>query len=369
MKFIVVLFFIIAGLLSFSAGHAREPRKIVVYNWTEYIPENAIQSFTQETGIEVDYQTYTSNEEMYDRVKNQKGVGIDVIVPSTYYVSRMQKEGLLQSLNLSRIYNFNQLDPTLLNRPFDSGNKFSLPYLWGSTGIAVNTQKIDLKSITSWSDLWDKQWAGRVMLTDDVREVFHMALAFNGYSTNTQDEYELKSAFRRLKALVSSVSAIEGDSPRMPYLNGDADIGMIWSGEAIQAKAEGLTIEYIYPKEGAVFWMDSFAIPAGSKKVYEAHQFIDFMLGIETAIDSVEELGYATSNIMVRERLPETVRDNPIIFPDTKLVAQGEFQEDLDEETTQLLDDYWQYLRGEVFRRTGASIEQYSIKKNDDVIE
>lgn len=363
MKLISTLCVCLIVLLPFGAGHAREPRKIVVYNWTEYIPENAIEAFTQKTGIEVDYQTYTSNEEMYARVKSQKGEGIDIIVPSTYYISRMQKEGLLQALDLRRIYNFNQLDPTLLNRPFDPGNKFSLPYLWGSTGIAVNAEKIDPQGISSWSDLWDKQWAGQVMLTDDVREVFHIALALSGYSTNTQDRYELNSAFRRLKELMPRISTIEGDSPGKAYLIGKADIGMIWSGEAVQAKAENYAIEYIYPKEGAVLWMDSFAIPIGSKKVYEAHQFIDFMLDIETAADSVEELGYATANVMARGNLPEAVRDNPIIFPDTELVAQGEFQEDLDKETTQLLGNYWQYLRGEVFRRTDDLINRYSTKE------
>ncbi|MEZ5535193.1 MAG: extracellular solute-binding protein [Thiolinea sp.] len=341
--------------MGISTGHALEPKKIVVYNWTEYLPEGALDAFTQESGIEVEYQTYTSNEEMYARVKSQDGAGIDVIVPSTYYISKMQTEGLLQTLDLTRIYNFHQLTPGLLNRSFDPGNKFSLPYLWGSTGIGINTAKIDPNRIHSWADLWNPEWAGRVMLTDDVREVFHVGLSMKGYSTNTQDAYEIRAAFRQLRTLMPSVSVIDGDSPGQIYLDGKADIGMIWSGEAFQANQQNPAIEYIYPEEGAVFWIDSFAIPANSKNSKEAHRFIDFMIGMEMAIRSVEELGYATANGFARSQLPEDIRNNPIIFPDPERVAKGEFQEDPGTEATQLLDSYWQRLRKEIQQPSPAT--------------
>jgi len=345
MKYVFTLCVFAITLVHSVNGYAASDKKIVVYNWTEYIPSKAIKTFTRETGIEVDYRTYTSNREMYNKVKNAKEGEIDVVVPSTYYISRMQKEGLLHTLDLSRIYNFSQLIPSLLNRSFDRGNKFSLPYLWGSTGIGVNAKKIDPKTITSWMDLWDPRWSGRVVLTDDIREIFHMGLTLRDYSTNTSDGYELNSAFRQLKTLMGAVSAVEGDSPGQVYLDGRADIGMIWSGEVIQAQKENPDIHYIYPEEGAVFWIDSFAIPANSKNVKEAHRFIDFMVGLEVASQSVEELGYATVNMLARMNLPEAIRDNPIIFPSDDLVAKGEFQTDLVPEATQLLNGYWQQLR------------------------
>lgn len=338
------------GLLCCNVGLAVEGKKIVVYNWTEYLPEGAIEAFTQETGIIVDYQNYSSNEEMYARLKSQGGEGIDVIVPSTYYVSKMQKEGLLQPLRLERIYNFQQISPSLLNRPFDPGNKFSLPYLWGSTGIGVDTSKVDQSSITSWADLWNSKWAGELLLIDDVREVFHIALSLKGYSTNTRDPYELKSAFRQLKTLMPLVADLDGENPGQYYLDGTADIGMLWNGEAVQAQRKNPAIDYIYPQEGAIFWIDSFAIPVGSKNYREAHRFIDFMVGMEMAIKSVEELGYATANTAAQQQLPENVRDNPMIFPDPEQVARSEFQEDLGAETTQLLNSYWQRLRKEIPR-------------------
>jgi spermidine/putrescine transport system substrate-binding protein len=145
-----------------------------------------------------------------------------------------------------------------------------------------------------------------------------------------------------------AVSAIDGDSPGQVYLDGKADIGMIWSGEVIQAQLQNPAIDYIYPQEGAIFWIDSFAISAGSKHTKAAHRFIDFMIGMEMAVKSVEELGYATANSFAQRQLPEEIRDNPVIFPDPELVAQSEFQQDIGTEATRILDDYWQRLRKEV---------------------
>lgn len=337
-------FFYALLLLAFSMT-TTAGEKLVVYNWSEYIPANALEMFSRETGIQVDYQTYGSNEEMYDKLKSVQGKGFDVIVPSTYYISRMQKEGLLQTIDLSRLKNFQHLEPGLLNRPFDAGNKFSIPYLWGSTGIAVNKARIDPASINTWQDLWDGKWQGRLLLIDNMREVFHMALAYRGYSTNTRASYEITSAYRLLKQLIPNVGVFESEAPRQPLLDGKADIGMIWSGEAVMAQAENPDITYIYPADGAAFWIDSFAIPSSAEHVENAHKFIDFMLRPEIAAKAVEELGYATPNATAKSSLDEEIRNNPVIFPPPEIVARGEFQQDLDAETTALMNGYWQELR------------------------
>lgn len=338
------------GLLLFVCigfGIAQANDKVVVYNWSEYIPEGAVEAFMQETGIAVEYLTYESNEEMYERLKTQDGAGFDVIVPSTYYISKMQKEGLLQTLDLSRLKNFRYLDPTLLNKPYDPGNKFSVPYLWGSTGIGINTANIDPDSIKSWEDLWSENWQGRLLLTDDIREVFHMALAIRGYSTNTTDSYEIRSAYRLLKPLMPSVAAFEAEAPRQPFLDGLADIGMIWSGEVIMAQEENPDITYVYPAEGAAFWVDNFAIPATARNPEAAYRFIDFMLSPEIAAKTVQELGYATANVNARENLPEDIRNNPVIFPPADVIAKGEFQNDLGHAASAEMEKYWQLLRAE----------------------
>lgn len=347
---VLFILFSSSGISALAVAEEEEVRRtITVYNWSEYIPSGVLEDFTRRTGIDVDYQTYDSNKEMYDRIKRQSDGEVDVIVPSGYYVSKMQKEGLLLPLQLYRIGSLKQLDSGLLNQAYDPGNKYSLPYVWGSTGIAVNTSRIDPKeSITSWKDLWREDWKGRLLLTDDLREVFHLGLRINGYSTNSRDAFEIKDAFRSLSALMPLVGTVTDESPHEALLDGRADIGVLWSGEAVLAQAKNPRIRYIFPEEGAAFWTDNFAIPVGSDNPAEAHSFISFMLSRRIAIRTVEELGYATSNLVARKGLPERIRNNPIIFPNPNLLASGEFQMDPGDQAMRLMRNHWQKLRKEI---------------------
>jgi spermidine/putrescine transport system substrate-binding protein len=342
-QYFTVISFVISSMFPISVFSTE---KVIVYNWSEYIPSGVFEAFQKETGIQVEYHTFDTNEEMYEQIKAENGLPYDVIVPSTYLVSKMQRESLLRPLDKSKLKNFRHLDPTFLNKPYDVGNKFSLPYLWGSTGIGINTDKIDPASITSWQDLWDPKWKGRLLLTDDIREVFHMAFVSRQYSTNTTEPYRIKAAFKLLQKLMPNEPMFEAEVPRQPFLDGKVDIGMIWSGEVIMAQQENPAIRYIYPREGAAFWIDNFAIPSKSENVDNAHAFIDFMLKPDVARRAVEELGFATPNLTARNLLDDDIRSNPVIFPPAEEVVQGEFQQELGEEADKLLDAFWQKLKG-----------------------
>jgi spermidine/putrescine transport system substrate-binding protein len=326
-----------------TSAHAAD--KIVVYNWSEYMPEGALEDFTEETGIEVEYVTYESNEVMYSKLKLQKGQGYDIVVPSTYFISKMAKEGLLQKVDHNKLDNFKNLNKSLLNKPYDPNNTYSIPYLWGSTGIGINTAEIDPATITSWGDLWDPKYKSSLVLTDDIREVFHMALRLNGHSANTTDPAEIKQAYEKLKTLMPNVLTFNSDAPREPFLSGDVNLGMIWNGEAMMAQEEDANIQYIYPKEGAVFWVDSFAIPSGAANPEGAHKFINFMLKPEIAKRTVESIGFATPNTAGYELLDEATRNNKTIFPDDATVAAGEFQVDVGDEALKIYNGYWQQLK------------------------
>ena len=252
--------------------------KVYVYNWTEYIPEAVLQQFTKETKIKVIYTTYDSNETMYAKLKLVRGEGYDVVFPSTYFVNKMSREGMLQPLDHSLIPNIGELDSAVLDKEFDPGNVYSVPYMWGSTGIAVNTDIIDAALVTSWRDLWSSEYKGQLLLQDDMREVFHMALKINGHSSNTRDPKEIEAAYNLLKELMPNVLLFNSDSPRLPYLAGEVNVGMIWNGEAWMAQQENKAITYVYPSEGANFWIDSFVVPKGANNVENAHKFIAFML-------------------------------------------------------------------------------------------
>lgn len=329
-------------LLAAASSHAAE--KVVVYNWAEYIPEGVLDEFTEETGIEVEYSTYDSNDTMYAKLQLQKGKGYDVVVPSTYLVSKMRGEGLLHEIDKSKLTNFKHLDPNLLNKPYDPDNQYSIPYLWGSAGIAVNSSVIDPATVTSWIDLWDPKWKNSLLLTDDVRDVFTMALKIDGHSTNATDPAEIKQAYERLVALMPNVLVFDADAPRAPFLAGDVNLGMVWNGEAVMAQEENPDIQYIYPSEGIGFWADSFAIPAGAEHVDNALKFIDFMLRPDIAARTVNDIGYATPNKTALGLLDEETRDNPAIFPPQDIVEKGEFQKDVGD-AMKLYNEYWEKLK------------------------
>lgn len=326
------------------AGVAQAGEQVVVYNWSEYIPEDTLEKFKKETGIEVVYSTYESNETLYTKLKLMKGEGYDVVVPSTYYVSKMAKEGLLQKVDKSKLDNFKNLDTDLLNKSFDPNNEYSVPYLWGSTGIGINAADIPVDSITGWQDFWNPKFKNQLLLTDDVREVFHMALRIKGYSANTTDEAQIKEAYEYLKELMPNVRVFNSDAPREPFLSGDVSLGMIWNGSVVQAQEDNDDIQYIYPKEGAVFWMDSFVIPAGAKHVENAHKFINFMLKAEIAKDCVDYVGYATPNKAGKALLDDETASDPTIFPDAETLAAGEFHTDVGDAVL-IYDKYWQLLK------------------------
>lgn len=345
--FTLLVSLFIAGCSDQSAtqdGASRSGQKVVIYNWTEYIPDNVLREFTKETGIQVEYATYESNEAMYSKLKLLGGKGYDIAVPSTFYVEKMRKEGLIQPIDKSLLSNYGNLDASLLNAPYDPENTYSVPYLWGSTAIAVNGADIDASAITRWADLWKPEYAGKLMIMDDVRDNFYIGLKLAGFENNSTDEDEIRAAYEKLKTLWPSIKMINSDSPKSPFIRGEVSIGAIWNGEAYMAQEELPELTYIYPEEGYVLWVDSFVIPKGAENVENAHKFIDFMLRAESAKAAIEELGYAAPNKAAMSLLDDELRNNKTVFPDEEDVARGSYHQDLGDAIL-VYEKYWQRLK------------------------
>lgn len=334
---------LLATVVVFSTS-ALANGKVVVYNWTEYMPQEVLDMFTKETGIEVVYSTYESNETMYSKLQLQKNSGYDIVIPSTYFIAKMAREKMLLPLDHAKLPNLKHLDPLLLNKDYDPNNQYSVPYFWGSTGIGVMKGEIDPKSITSWKQLWDPKYKKALLLTDDVREVFHIALSINGHSPNTRNEAEIKQAYELLKELMPNVRVFNSDAPREPFMAGDVNLGMIWNGEVMLAREEDDSLEYVYPSEGAIFWVDNFAIPAGAKNVEQAHAFINFLMKPEIAKMCVDFVGYATANKSALPLLDEAVRTNPVTYPPKAVIDAGVFQNDVGDAIA-IYNKYWEMLK------------------------
>jgi spermidine/putrescine transport system substrate-binding protein len=212
------------------------------------------------------------------------------------------------------------------------------------TGIAVNNQQIDLATVTSWADLWRPQYQGKVLLMNDMREVFHMGLRVLGYSGNDTDETHIQQAYQKLTQLIPNVRLFNSDSPKTPFLEGEVAIGMIWNGEAFMAKKENPAISFVYPKEGAILWMDSLVIPQGAKNSNNAHQLIDFLLQPEIAKRISSEIGYATPNQAALNLLDKTIRTNRTAYPTDEDIKNAEFQIDIGSAVT-IYEKYWEKLK------------------------
>jgi len=331
-------------LLCSSFVIAAEKPTLVLYNWSEYLPKQVLRQFTRETGIPVRYSTYDSNEAMYAKVKTVKGVGYDLLVPSTYYVDRMRREGLLQKIDKAKLSNFGHLNPRLLNQSYDPNNDYSIPYLWGTTGIGYNTDKIPAGRLTSWVNLWEPAYKNKLLLLNDMREVFSMGLRTLGYSINTTDENQIRAAYEKLTELMPNVRVFDSESPKTKFLAGEVVAGMLWNGEVFQASQENPNIRYVYPKEGATLWVDSLVISAGAQNVDAAHQFIDFVLRPEIARQINEEVGYSSPNLAAIQLLPEKMRNNRAIYPTDEDLQNAEFQTDVGEALS-IYDRYWQRLK------------------------
>ncbi|MGF1759815.1 extracellular solute-binding protein [Photobacterium sagamiensis] len=317
--------------------------ELYFYNWSEYIPSEVLEQFTKETGIKVIYSTYESNETMYAKLKTH-GEGYDLIVPSTYYVSKMRDEGMLQKLDHSKLSYFKELDPNYLNKPFDPNNDYSIPYIWGATGIGVNTDMMDKTQINSWADLWDPKWEGQLMMMDDSREFFHIALRKLGYSANTQNPEEIKAAYEELKKLMPNVLVFNSDYPANPYMAGEVSLGMLWNGSAYTARQEGAQVDIVWPKEGAIFWMDSLSIPAKAKNTEAAHKMIDFLLRPENAAKVAVEIGYPTPVAGAKKLLPADFVNDKNVFPPQEVLDAGEWQDSVGTANT-IYEEYYQKLK------------------------
>ncbi len=337
------------GFTLASCSGMTDNKTLNLYNWEEYMPQEVLDGFERETGITINYVTFETNTEMYDNLKSSDSAGLyDIAIPSSYFVDKMAGEGLLQELNKSKISNFKNLDTSFTNTPVDPDNKYSIPYVWGSTGLVIDGAVIDYQKVASWEDLWRPEYEGQVMLMDDMRDVFGMSLLTLGYSVNSSNPDEIEAAYNKLVSLKPNIAGFNSDEYLIEYLAGDANLGMTWNGEAILANDQGMSsLVYKYPTEGAILWMDNMVIPKDAKNVDAAHQFIDYLLRPENAKIISEEVGYAAPNATARKTMSSAVRNNPTIYPSKEVIKDGEFLADVGEDAIKIYEQYWDQLKAD----------------------
>jgi spermidine/putrescine transport system substrate-binding protein len=323
-----------------------EKKEITVYNWNNFLPEDVLTRFTEETGIRVNYFTYSNNKILYEKVKALKGRGYDVLFSSAGIVQKLRDHGLIQAIDHRKLSNLKNI--ALIETTYDPKNQFSIPYLWGSTGLAINTEQVGDAEVTHWKDLWHKRWKGKLLLRDNMRDLFSIALKVNGHSLNSRNPDEIKQAYKALRRLIPNIKKLTNESEvRSEFSKKTASVGTLAGSSASKIKQKNSAFQYLYPKEGAIFWVESLVIPANPSDIESAYIFIDYLLRPEIAARCVTILAKATPNLASRALLDEAVRGDSSIFPNKEVFEKGEFQEDVGE-IEALYQLYWRKFNYEI---------------------
>ena len=343
-----------SGTDSAASGSA-DGGELYVYNWGEYIDENVISQFEDETGITVVYDLFETNEEMYPVIE-AGAVNYDVVCPSDYMIQKMRENDLLAELNFDNIPNIDQIDPAYMemSQAFDPENKYSVPYCWGTVGILYNTRLLDELGVpapTKWADLWDERLSGEILMQDSVRDAFMVALKKDGYSMNSESKDELEQAKQELLDQKPLVQAYVIDQVRDKMIGGEAAVGVIYSGEMLYIQDEvanlGLDydLEYVIPEEGTNLWLDSWVIPKNAKNKENAEKWIDFMCRPEIAKANFEYITYPTPNKGAFELLDEEMQNNKAVFPDIDSLKNSEVYKYLGDETDAVYNELWKEVK------------------------
>ncbi|EPD52958.1 hypothetical protein HMPREF1210_01338 [Paenisporosarcina sp. HGH0030] len=328
---ICTVLFYVNNQLNKSTGRAGSDT-ISVYNWGEYIDPELIKRFEKETGITVVYETFESNEAMMTKIE-QGGTSYDVAMPSEYTIEKMKENDLLIPIDHSKIPNLSNIDPYFLDLPFDPGNEYSIPYFWGTVGIAFNPKLLDGQTFESWEDLWDPSLKQEVILVDGAREVMGMGLNTLGYSLNTKDEHQLQEATDKLKTLSPNIKAILGDEIVETMRRSEAAVALVWSGQAADIMYVNEDIDYAVPKEGSNLWFDNMVIPKTAANVEGAHKFINFMLDPEVAAQNADYVGYSTPNENAIPLMDPEVTGDERFYPTKEMRERLEVYKNLGLET------------------------------------
>ena len=269
-------------------------KELNIFVWTEYFPPDMLECFQLVYGIKINRDEYSSNEEMYAKI-SAGGTNYDLVQPTDYIISLMVRKGYIQPLDKAKLPNIGNMDPNYMNQSFDPGNKYTVPYLAGTDAIVYNADKVQ-NPPKSWADLWNPEYAGRMVFLDDSRVTIGMTLLTLGYDVNSTDPKQLEEAKARLKELIPNVKLFDSDSPKTALIAGDVDLGITWTGEAFSAHQEVPSIQYVYPTEGAIVWQDNWAMPVGAAHADAAYAWISYIMQGDVFWLTLRDFPYSNPN-------------------------------------------------------------------------
>ncbi len=326
-------------------------KELNLFVWTEYIPVEWKECFELVYGIKVNHDEYSSNEEMYAKL-SAGATTYDLILPTDYIVSLMVGQGMLQEWDHAKLPMLENIDSGYKDLPFDPGNKYTIPYMAGTDALVYSVERVATPP-TSWADLWNPDYAGRLVLLDDPRVVIGFTLLTLGYDLNTKDPAQLEEAKTKLLELIPNVKLFDSDSPKTALIAGDVDVGNVWNGEAFTAQQEDPNFEYVFPSEGTILWQDNWAIPTSAPHLDAVYAWVNYIEQGDMFWMMLRDFPYTVPNAAALEYAKENETElydayinSPITNTPPEVLANGFFMEDVGE-ATPLYDQIWTEVKGE----------------------
>lgn len=320
--------------------------EVYVYCYGDYFDPMLLEDFEAETGIRVIPDYYDTAEEMYTVLENN-ATTYDCVCTSDYMIQRMIENGMLAELDMNNIPEIENIGDVYMQKSesFDPGNKYSVPYQAGVSGILYNKEMVGDVEIDSWDDLWNEKFKNSLVMPDSVRDAFMIGLKKLGYSLNSTNEKEIGAAADELMNQKPLVYKYANDSARDLLANGSAAVGVVWNGEYIYTKDLNEDVEFVVPKEGSEFFIDSWVIPKDAVNKEKAEAWINFLCKAEVAAANFDYLYYTTPNEAALDLIDEEYLEEEAVFPDDDTLARCESLVTLDPESTKLYSDYWKKVK------------------------
>lgn len=330
-----------------QSTEAADSVTINVYNWGQYISDgsdgypNVIEDFEKAyPNIKVNYMTFDSNESMYTKLE-AGGTSFDVIIPSDYMIDTLIKQDLLEPLDFSNIPNYKYIDKAFKNLDYDPDNRYSVPYTWGCVGIIYNSKYVNEEDAGSWDLLWNKDYAGKILMFDNPRDAFAIGEALLGYSLNTENPDELAAVAEKLKEQKNLVQSYVMDQIFDKLERGEAWIGPYYSGDYLLMVEENEDLEFYYPEEGYNLFVDAMCIPKGAQHKKEAEIFINYLCDPAVCGPNLEWLSYAPPQSAAKEYMDPEFAYDPIIDPEEEVLNKGQAFRALSKEGMQEMSRLW----------------------------
>jgi spermidine/putrescine-binding protein len=333
--------FILFVALYVNCGSPQK-RQLNLYIWSAYVSQDILTKFEDQTGIHVNFDTFDSNQTLLEKVRSG-AVEYDLVCPTDWLINSLIKLELIQKLDPNRLPGRKNLMPKFANPPYDPGNAYAIPFVWGTSGIGYNKTKVS-DAIDSWDILWNPRYKGRIGMLDSPGDCFQVALKRLGYSINVANPLQIQEAAELLAQQKPLVKVYNSSNFDEFLLNGDLWLVFGWSGLLARAMEQNRDLDYVVPKEGSLLWMDSLAILKTAPHVEEAYEFLNFCLDPKVAAQITTVTGYANPNEAAKAHLNPALLNNPARYPDEETLLRCEWSKD-QPEVDKIKDRYWTEIK------------------------